>query len=241
MDNEKKEEILFKAGIWFKEEIVKRHYASIERMSNLKKVNINPFTISYLSQLLKGQIDTDGIARAIAYPSALGARISTIFGNQIQSFVSTVLDCAGSGIDGIDIEFDDCIDHIHKYCQMKAGPTTINKDDVKTISDHFTGLKRRFKTNNVTISNKQLVVGVVYGDTKSLAQHYKNIETKYCYDVFVGCDFWRRLTGDKNFYFELIKSVNEVSKTIAANNKLEDAIQKIAKSSNLIDELKHLS
>lgn len=43
----------------------------------------------------------------------------------------------GSMVSGIDIEFEDALDGRHKYCQVKLGPNTINKDDVVTIHNHF--------------------------------------------------------------------------------------------------------
>ena len=33
----------------------------------------------------------------------------------------------------MDIEFEDALDGSHKYCQLKAGPNTINKDDVEKL------------------------------------------------------------------------------------------------------------
>jgi hypothetical protein len=50
----------------------------------------------------------------------------------------------GSVVHGIDIEFIDAIDGRKKYCQLKSGPSTINKDDVVTIINP-SFLKRRSK------------------------------------------------------------------------------------------------
>lgn len=47
----------------------------------------------------------------------------------------------GSVGGGIDIEFVDSFDDRKKYCQLKSGPNTINKDDVITIKNHFQGIK----------------------------------------------------------------------------------------------------
>lgn len=43
-------------------------------------------------------------------------------------------------------------------------------------------------------------------------QHYRKINDEY--PVYVGEEFWMRLTGDKNFYFDLINAIVEVSEEI---------------------------
>ncbi len=53
------------------------------------------------------------------------------------------------------------------------------------------------------------------------------------YPVYVGEEFWMRLTGDKNFYFDLINAIVEVSEEIEKNisnekDLLEDVIEKLA-------------
>lgn len=47
----------------------------------------------------------------------------------------------------------DVFDGIRKYCQIKAGPNTINKDDVPVIKDHFRALINLGRTNGVRIAS----------------------------------------------------------------------------------------
>lgn len=47
-------------------------------------------------------------------------------------------------------------------------PNTINKDDVKTIIDHFKGVKNLGRTNNLQIGLSDLIVGVFYGTNDEL-------------------------------------------------------------------------
>jgi len=161
------------------------------------------------------------------YPRVLGTSINTTFGNKLQKFCSTVLDGYASTTSGIDIEFVDLIDGRRKYCQVKAGPNTINKDDVKTISDHFTSVKNLARINNLSIGFNDLIVGVFYGTPKELSGHYKAINKHY--PVIVGRDFWYRLTGDENFYTSLTDAIGDVASEYDGSQLIDDVITELAK------------
>ena len=125
-------------------------------------------------------------------------------------FISQLQEVVGgaSGIDGIDIEFIDAIDGRRKYCQCKAGPKTINKDDITTILSHFKYLMNKSRLDRMGLQFDDLVVGVLYGAKENLSAFYKAIDTHY--PVLCGPDFWMHLTGDKNFYHRLAKAFGEV-------------------------------
>ena len=111
-------------------------------------------------------------------------------------------------IDGIDIEFVDAIDGRRKYCQCKAGPKTINKDDIATILGHFKYLMNKSRLDRMGLQFDDLVVGVLYGEKGSLSAFYKAIDAHY--PVLCGSDFWMHLTGDETFYHRLAKAFGEV-------------------------------
>ena len=127
---------------------------------------------------------------------------------------------------GMDIEFDDSIDGRHKYCQLKASPQTINKDDVKTVKDHFRGVINLARTNGQAVASIDCVVGVCYGTRKDLSSHYKKIDEDY--PVYIGDEFWTHLTGDDHFYEDLINAFAEVAADINASGMVEDTVQKLA-------------
>src|SRR5690625_3294748 len=143
------------------------------------------------------------IAKALVYPRVIGTSINTTFGNQLQKYCSQILDGFASTTSGIDIEFIDKLDGRKKYCQIKAGPNTINADDVETIKGHFDGVRNLARTNNLDIGLNDLIVGVFYGTPDQLSNHYKTLNREY--PVFVGKDFWHRLTGYADFYNILAK------------------------------------
>lgn len=227
MNEQEKQLILSKAKEFFRETIAENHIKNTLKLKKLTKFQVNPFLINYLANFLTGNDDPASIAKALIYPRVLGTSITTSFGTNIQYFCSQVLTGFASAIPGLDIEFNDYIDNKKKYCQIKAGPNTINKDDVKTVAGHFKAIKNLARTNQLDIGLNDLVVGVLYGTQEQLSLHYKNINQTY--PVFVGQDFWHRLTGSENFYFELIEAFGEVAIETDGKEMLNEVINELAK------------
>lgn len=223
-----KEAILQKAQIWFRESIANNHIKNTEKLSEPSQFNINPFLALYLANFLTGNSDKTSIAKALIYPRALGTSITTSFGTNIQKFTNEVLDSYGSTTSGIDIEFIDQIDNLKKYCQLKAGPNTINKDDVESIAGHLQRVINLGRTNNIRLNQDQLIVGVIYGTPTELNSHYKRIESQYNHPIHIGLDFWHRLTGDKNFYKDLASAIAEVATEADYQSELNAVIEKLA-------------
>ena len=228
--NIEKQEILEASKKWFKETIALNHIKNTKKLTNPDEFNINPFLVSYLANFLTGNNDPISIAKALIYPRVLATSITTSFGQNAQKFTSDVLGSLGSAIPGIDIEFIDQVDESKKYCQLKAGPNTINKDDVETIHNHFKGIKNLARTNNLKLTFDDLIVGVLYGEKSKLSTHYKNIEKNHNYPVHVGQDFWHRLTGDKEFYFQLVKALASIAKDSDGTDLLEKTIKSLSET-----------
>lgn len=221
-----KAKIIEKWKSFFRKEIAFSHRKNTLKLAHLKEFQRNPFLDTYKANFLSGNDSAESQARALVYARALSTSINTTFGVQLQKFCSDILSGYASTTSGIDIEFIDFVDGRRKYCQIKAGPNTINKDDVKTISDHFSGIKNLARTNHLDIGFNDLVVGVFYGTDKDLSSHYKKIKKDY--PVYVGQEFWYRLTGDANFYNELIAAVNEVAAEYDGRELLEQVIKSLA-------------
>lgn len=228
MDDIHRKQILENAKTFFRTEIVQSHIdGACERASKLSEYNVNPFLFKYLANFLTGNDDSISIAKALVLPRILGSSITTSFGMKIQSLISSLFQGLGSTTQGIDIEFVDVIDGKKKYCQLKAGPNTINHDDVTTIINHFRSVRNLARTNNLNIGINDMVVGVVYGEESELSSHYKKIGIDY--PVYIGQDFWYRLTGKKDFYFELIDAIGEVALEVDASKIVEMTIEKLAR------------
>lgn len=226
MNQKEKTEILLKAKTFIIENICNNHKKNIKKLKNLQEFNINPFLLNYLAQTLSNDNSPTNIAKALIYPRALGTSISTTFGTQMQKFCNYILPSLASTTPGIDIEFFDCIDNQRVYCQLKSGPNTINKDDVKTITDHFRKLINLGRTNGLKIYNNQCVVGIIYGSQKELSSSYLNIQKDYT--VLIGKDFWEHLTGDANFYNDLIDIFNESVAEVKLSDTLQETIEALS-------------
>lgn len=209
MEETTKKAIIEKGKDYFRTIIIPNHLNGLSSLA-LKDFKINPFLINYLAAFLCGDTSPKSLAKALVYPRVLGISISTSFGQNIQVFISSLAEIAGtpSGIDGVDIEFVDALDGRKKYCQCKAGPQTINKDDVATIMGHFAHLQNKARLDRLSIGLTDLVVGVLYGERRELSSSYKNIDKTY--PVYCGSEFWEHLTGDSNFYFRLSRAFGDV-------------------------------
>lgn len=225
-----KQEILDGAKKWFRETIAENHIKNTKKLAKASEFNINPFLTAYLANFLVGNSDPKSIAKALIYPRALGTSITTSFGTNTQKFTTMALGSLGSAVQGIDIEFIDALDGRKKYCQLKAGPNTINKDDVETIHNHFSAIKRLSQTNNLNIAISDMVVGVLYGNKNQLSTHYKNISDKHHYPVLAGQEFWHHMTGDEEFYKELTETIAQVANEFDGSELLEKTIEKLAQS-----------
>ncbi|MBC3758225.1 restriction endonuclease [Hyunsoonleella sp. SJ7] len=229
MNDIQRERILHNAKEFFRNEIVHAHLdGAVNRASSLKSYKINPFLLAYLANFLEGNSTPRSFAKALLYPRLLSTSITTTFGSKVQKMISELFDgMMGSVVQGIDIEFIDALDGRKKYCQIKSGPNTINKDDVKTVTDHFQAVKNLARTNNLDVRLGDMVVGVLYGNENELSTHYKNIHKEF--PVMVGKEFWFHLTGEEDFYFKLSNAVGEVALEIDGSKILEQAISKLAK------------
>lgn len=222
-----KKEILQNWQNFFREEIAERHKNNTLKLKHLSEFNLNPFLDNYKANFLLGDSSPLSIATALVYARTLGSSINTTFGTSLQKFCSNILSGYASTTSGIDIEFIDFVDGRKKYCQIKAGPNTINRDDVKTIKDHFIAVKNLARTNHLSIGFNDLIVGVFYGETKNLSSHYKQIQKEH--PIHIGKDFWYRLTGDEYFYRELTSAIDEIAAEYDARKMLETVISDLSK------------
>lgn len=231
MKEEQKKSIIESGKKYFRTVIIPKHVENLKGLK-LDDFNINPFLINYLASFLCGNTEPESLAKALIYPRVLGTSINTSFGQNIQIFISQLSEVTGgaSGIDGIDIEFIDAIDGRKKYCQCKAGPQTINKDDVATIMGHFRKLIGKARLDRLPIQMDDMIVGVLYGE--EVSANYKTINSTY--PVYCGKEFWQHLTGDSNFYQRLAKAFGQV----VEEEHIDGSQLILAKVKELAEEIK---
>lgn len=228
MTEQDRQEILEKSKIFFREKIANNHKENVKKLKDLSCFNVNPFLHKYLANFAFGEATPENMAKALVYPRAIGTSIATTFGTQLQFYCNDVLSSFASTTSGIDIEFIDAVDGRRKYCQIKAGPNTINKDDIDTITRHFTGIRNLARTNHLDLRTEDCIVGVFYGTREELSSSYKKIDEDY--PVFVGKEFWYRLTGEEDFYNDLINAFAEVADEVNGTEVINEAIRKVAES-----------
>lgn len=209
MEEIKKQAIIESGKVFFRTIIIPNHIKQLQKLK-LSDFNINPFLINYLAAFLCGDTTPQSLAKALLYPRILGTSINTSFSQNIQTFISSleeVIGCA-SGIEGIDIEFIDALDGRRKYCQLKAGPESVNDNEATTILHNFKHLIGKTRLDQLPFNIDDLIVGILFGENINLSTNYQIIDTHY--PVYCGIHFWERITGDKDFYYRLVKAFGEV-------------------------------
>ena len=189
------------------------------------KFRINPFTIQATAKIISDDVSPESIAKALVYPFVMGTSMATSFGTQTQEFITQSLEVEPSVVTGMDIEYTDVEDGYHKYCQVKAGPATINKDDIDTIVNHFKNVKNLGRTNHRRITDEDCVVGVLYGTHDDLSRMYKRIEEKG-YVVLAGEQFWYHITGYKGLYHDLVLEAQNAAEQSNVKGVVDDLIQR---------------
>jgi len=228
MTEKERMKILNNAKEFFRREVIYPHLTgACERASSLDGYKINPFLLKYLSNFLEGNSNPKSIAKALVYPRLLSTSITTIFGNKTQKMIPEIFEgMMGSTTRGIDIEFVDATDGRKKYCQLKSGPSTINKDDVITIVNHFQGVRNLARTNNLDVRISDMIIGVLYGEADELSAHYQKINKKF--PVIVGKEFWYHLTGKEDFYLDISNAIGEVALEVDGTKVLQETIEALA-------------
>ncbi|MHA3789578.1 PmeII family type II restriction endonuclease [Flavobacterium hauense] len=214
---------------YFRENIFEQHMkASLKIHSKLKSYNINPIVVKYLSKVLDDKYSPMGVAKALYYPRVLGTSINTSFGTRIQMMFVLLNIAEGSLIPGMDIEFFDKVDGRKKWCQLKSGPNTINSEDVKPLIKKFTDTINLARTNSAFkgISNSDFIVGVLYGEADQLSMHYKAIDN--IHPVYIGENFWYRVTGFPDFYNKLVLALHETISNLDANDFFNQGLFQLA-------------
>jgi hypothetical protein len=228
MSQATKDKLIENAKTWFRDELAVAHLAQVRKLKNLNEFKSNPFLLTYLSNFLNGNSEYESLARTLILPRALGTSINTIFGTRVQQFITRVFDeVLGSQIDGMDIEFIDQVDGRKKYCQVKAGPNILNKDDVPQIKEKFAKASRLARTNNLKVEVGDYVFGLLYGEQSQISPFIKEIQNDYT--TYIGNEFWYHITGDENFYASLISATGEVAEEFDGRKILNETIELLAK------------
>jgi hypothetical protein len=226
MTDTDKQKLLAKIEEFARDTLATKHLANLLKLKSLDEFDINPFLTKYLSRFLTGKDDAKSIARTLVYARILGTSINTSFGMNFQKFCTQILGATGAIVSGTDIEFTDQIDGRYKYCQLKAGPNTINYDDIVTIRDHFKKMRNVGRQNSRLLGADDLIIGVMYGSSDKLNSFYKVLSEDF--PIFVGEEFWYRFTGDMNFYVDMVERFSVAALQTDASEHIESVINELS-------------
>ena len=172
------------------------HKKRISSLANLKLSTIlkrkNPYLFKAKNILTAEQI-VSGFLNA-----HISSNEETIFGDWLEGLAlfinSKVYGGYKSGIQGIDLEFDD--NNTRYIVSIKSGPNWGNSSQIKKMIADFKTAKKTLRT-----SNSQLHIIAVNGCCYGKENNYdKGDYFKYC-----GQQFWEFISGDENLYIDIIE------------------------------------
>ncbi|MBQ9773753.1 MAG: cytosolic protein [Clostridia bacterium] len=176
------------------------------RLSSLKKLRLADVLKRKNPYLFKAKnIQTSGELVKNIVDAYLSSQEETLFGEFLEKLAIYVCkETIGgykSGIEGIDLEFEK--DNVRYIITIKSGPNWGNSGQIAKMKDCFRTAKKILRTQN---SNMQIVSinGCCYGvDNKPDKGDY----FKYC-----GQRFWQFISGDDEFYLDIIEPLGYKAK-----------------------------
>lgn len=151
----------------------------------------------------------------------ISSQEETIFGDWLEGLAifinGTVYGGKKSGINGIDLEFDD--DNTRYIVTIKSGPNWGNSSQIEKLLSDFKTAKKTLRTSNSKL-NVVAVNGCCYGkDNNSDKGDY----FKYC-----GQKFWSFISGDTELYTKIIEPLGHQAK-----ERNDDFLKSYSKMINL--------
>jgi hypothetical protein len=70
---------------------------------------------------------------------------------------------------------------------------------------------------------------VLYGEERQLSSRFLKLRDQHHLPVFIGQEFWHRLTGQKTFYAELTQAFSEVADEVDGTDTLKQLTKRLAK------------
>jgi site-specific DNA-methyltransferase (cytosine-N4-specific) len=152
---------------------------------------------------------SDELVRSIV-EAFLSSQEETMFGNKLESFaiyVSGKLDGGfKSDLPSIDLEFER--NDNYYIVGIKSGTNWANSDQAARMKDNFKTAREYLTKIKGVKKNIVPVNGCIYGKNAKLLKAHKTDPEKSFHRV-AGQDFWQFISGDAEFYKEIIKPIEE--------------------------------
>jgi hypothetical protein len=194
------------------------HQKRIQSLDGLKLSQVLKRKNPYLFKA-KYALTADQIIRSIV-DAHISSNEETIFGDWLEGLAifinSKVYGGRKSGIEGIDLEFDN--NGERNIVNIKSGPNWGNNSQLKKMVSDFKTAKKTLRTSNSQL-NIVAVNGCCYGrDNKPDKGDY----LKYC-----GQRFWEFISGNDNLFIEIIEPLGNKAK-----EKNDDFVQSYSQMIN---------
>lgn len=212
------------------------HIKRIERLDKLKLITVLKKKNPYLFKA-KHILTASEIVQSIV-DAFISSNEETIFGDWLEGLAifinQKVYGGWKSGIPNIDLEFDR--DNVRYIINIKSGPNWGNSSQISKMKSDFLTAKRTLRTSNSKLTVVS-INGCCYG--------IDNNPDKGDYFKYCGQEFWEFISGNKNFYLEIIEPLGHKSKerndefiksySNMLNQFTRDFIKDFCKSSGEID------
>ncbi|GAP05328.1 MAG TPA: cytosolic protein [Anaerolinea thermolimosa] len=222
------------------EHIQSFHVRRLERLSQLTLKDLiqkNP----YLFRAKNVNRASELIEQTMA--AFLSSSEEKIFGDFLESLALFVaqqssIDAHKSATSGLDLEFSK--NGVYYVVSIKSGPNWGNSSQHSKLEDDFRKAQIRLRQASVKL-NVVPVLGICYGKSRS-------VWTKGGYLKLVGQNFWALISGEKDFYIQIVEPVgyrakehNErylLEKDRIANKLTKDFIEHFCDERGQIDWVK---
>lgn len=91
------------------------------------------------------------------------------------------------------------------YIQLKSGPNTMNVGMVNSLNDMIEEIEDKHR-------DAIGILGMTYGRPQQVSSQIRGNLNDFDEKALIGKEFWEFLTGDENYYYDLIARIDRISK-----------------------------
>lgn len=164
------------------------------RSLKIEDLNINPFLLRILVREM-GFDNSEAIIRWLVVQRSMTG-VNTSMGFCLQAIAG--LFSEGTGVEGADLQKTKAGSHY--YIQVKSGPSTMDKDAVRHMSQLLTSVQRR---NRGSVA----LLGMCYGTREQVLSTVKKYSDV---DWLIGQEFWEFISGDPDCIEEIYEIAGDV-------------------------------
>lgn len=182
------------------------------RIKKVQKLKLNSFSINpFLMKIL--ELNTPRKVAEFLMSQRMERSVVTSFGQHIENIVRVYAGGNTTGVECADIS--KMIDGTMYYIQVKAGPSTLNKDGTKQACKKLLDGVRRDR-------GSVALIGISYGKKpSSIVNTYSTV------DCMIGAEFWGFVTGDENAAYTVFLMIDDIVKKSGYRGLYDDKTEEL--------------